>query len=152
MISIESRISIQSDIASDARLRYSTQTFERIRKWLSRPSALERWSVRIVSDHIVTADGYGELRYLAIADLTKIVVATDDSGPWGADVVYLLHGVGPDPVGMFPLEATGSQTFVEWLSQRAGYNDREHRRAMGSTRVARFTIFEAAPADQTISS
>lgn len=124
---------------------------ERFRKWLSRPSALERWSVHIESDHIVTADGHGEMRCLAIADLTKVVVATDDSGPWGPDVVYLLYGVGPDPVGMFPLEATGCQTFVTWLSQRAGYNDRKHRRAMGSTQVARFTIFDAGPVDQTIS-
>jgi hypothetical protein len=71
-----------------------------------------------------------------------VVVATDDSGPWGDDVVYLLYSDAAEPIGTFPLEAEGCQDFVEWLSGQPGYRDRELAKAMGSTSVARFVVFE----------
>jgi hypothetical protein len=72
-----------------------------------------------------------------------VVVATDDSGPWGADVVFLLYSDDPEPVGLFPLEAAGRGDFVKWLSGLPGYRDRALAKAMGSTKVATFNVFEA---------
>src|SRR6187551_2028122 len=43
----------------------------------------------------------------------------------------------PEPTCLFPLEATGRDSFVAWLEAQPGYNDRELARAMGSTKVAR---------------
>ena len=106
-------------------------------------SPLAKWSVSIEGDCIITGDGSEIFKRLSIADLRKVVVQTDDSGPWGADVVYFLFDGDTEPAAVFPLEAQGCQNFVRWLSTLPGSNDREHVRAMGSTSVAQFIVFEA---------
>ena len=122
--------------------------FSWLRKYFERTSPLSQWNVRLHEGDIVTDDGQGTQRTLPISDLQRIIVATDDSGPWGADVVFLLCSDAVDPVGLFPLEAKGCDSFVRWLSTQAGYRDRELAKATGSTRVARFTVFEAPPDDR----
>ncbi len=93
----------------------------------------------------MTSDGQGAERKLPLRDLRRVVVATDDSVPWGADVVFLLYSNDPDPAAIFPLEATGRDGFVEWLSAQPGYQDRELAKAMGWTRVARFEVLAVEP-------
>ncbi|MEG3143462.1 hypothetical protein U1839_02235 [Sphingomonas sp. RT2P30] len=105
-----------------------------------RASPLEQWSVSVAQGEIVTRDGGGARRAMAIAALRRVVVATDDSGPWGADVVFLLYADGAEPVGLFPLEARGAKDFVAWMSGLPGYQDAALQAAMGSTRVARFDV------------
>ncbi|MDR6852406.1 hypothetical protein J2Y54_001926 [Sphingomonas sp. BE123] len=116
-----------------------------LRNWFLRPSPLSQWSVSISDDRIVTSDGLGTQRELRVSDLRKVVVATDDSGPWGADVVYLLYSDDGDPVGLFPLEAAGCDAFLAWMSRQPGFNDRELIRAMASTSVARFIVLDRQP-------
>jgi len=116
-----------------------------LRKKFASPSPLTLWSVRFVDGDIVTSDGHGAERKTPLNELRRVVVATDDSGPWGADVVFLLYSDDPDPAGMFPLEAAGSDNFVEWMSAQSGYQDRELAKAMGSTQVARFEVLAVEP-------
>lgn len=101
------------------------------------------WNVTIANDMIVICDGQGFERKLSVSDVRRVIVATDDSGPWGDDVVFLVYSDDQEPVGIFPLEAEGCQAFVAWLSKLPGYRDRELAGAMGSTSVARFEIFSA---------
>lgn len=119
--------------------------FDWLRKRFMRASPLALWNVRFDHGEIVTSDGQGNERKMAVRDLTRVVVATDDSGPWGADVVFLLYSSEPDPTCLFPLEASGQTRFVAWLSVQPGYQDRELARAMGSTKVARFEILAVTP-------
>jgi hypothetical protein len=118
----------------------SPYMFDWLRKRFANKSPLARWSVSIEEGQILTSDGMCNGRQMALSDLTRVVVATDDSGPWGADVVFLLYSKGPDPAGLFPLEANGQDSFVAWMTAQPGYNDRELARAMGSTTVARFEV------------
>lgn len=104
---------------------------------------MSRWSVAFDGDCIVTSNGLGTTRKLPTAELRKVVVVTDDSGPWGADVLYFLFTGDTDPAAVFPLEAQGRQNFVEWLGKLPGYDERELARAMGSTSVAEFVVFQA---------
>ena len=99
--------------------------------------------VTISGEAIVTTDGQGTERQLPIVDLKRVVVATDDSGPWGEDVVFLLYSEAAEPTGIFPLEANGAQDFIAWSKSLPGYHDRELAKAMSSTTVARFVIYEA---------
>lgn len=108
-------------------------------------SQLAQWSVSLDGDDIVTSDGQGNERKMALRDLSRVVVATDDSGPWGADVVFLLYSSGSDPKCLFPLEANGQDGFITWLESQPGYNSRELAQSMGSTKVARFEVFSRAP-------
>lgn len=114
-----------------------------LRQKLCRPSPLSRWSVDLVDGTIVTSDGDGAQLVVPVSELRKVVVATDDSGPWGADVVFLLYADDIDPAGLFPLEAAGCAGFVTWMASQVGFRDRELARAMASTSVARFTVLEA---------
>lgn len=114
---------------------------DKIRDWNSPP--LAKWSVRFEGDEIATSDGLETTHRLSIRELRKVVVQTDDSGPWGADVLYFLFTEDPQPAGVFPIEAQGCQEFVNWLSTLRGYRDRELARAMASTDVARFIVYEA---------
>ena len=100
------------------------------------------WSVAVKNGAIRTSDGQGTARELPVEQLRSVVVATDDSGPWGDDVVFLLYADAAEPVGLFPLEARGCQEFVAWMSCQAGYRDRELAKAMACTSVARFVVFE----------
>jgi hypothetical protein len=101
------------------------------------------WTVAIADDAILTSDGQSDPHQLPIADLRRVIVATDDSGPWGDDVLFYLFSDAIEPVGVFPLEAAGCQDFLGWLSQLPGYRDRELAMAMGSTEIAKFEIFNA---------
>lgn len=111
-----------------------------LRKKLTNTSPLTLWSVSFLDGEIVTSDGQGAERTLPLCDLRRVVVATDDSGPWGADVVFLLYSNDPDPAAIFPIEAAGLDGFVKWLSAQPGYQDRELAKAMASTRIARFEV------------
>lgn len=114
-----------------------------LRKKFLPPSPLAQWSVRFLDGDIVTSDGRGDERTLPVSDLRRVVVATDDSGPWGADVVFLLYSHVPQPVGLFPLEAAGQDDFVKWMAAQPGFRDRELAKSMGSTTVAQFEVFVA---------
>jgi hypothetical protein len=59
---------------------------DKLRDWNSSP--LTQWSVRFEGDDITTSDGSETIRRLPLRELRKVVVQTDDSGPWGADVLY----------------------------------------------------------------
>ena len=100
------------------------------------------WSVRVADGAIWTSDGQGTTLNLSLTKLESVVVATDDSGPWGDDFVFLLYSDDPEPVGVFPLEADGRADFVDWLSRQPGYLDGEMRKASGSTSVARFVVYQ----------
>lgn len=117
-----------------------------LRNWFLRPSSpLDRWSVSISKQDIITCDGMGTQCALSLADLRRVVVATNDSGPWGADVLYQLYSGGADPVCLFPLEATGCDSFVAWMSSQPGFDGRELAKAMASTNVAEFVVLDRQP-------
>jgi hypothetical protein len=114
--------------------------------WLLRKFEVPRpqctWSVVVTDGVIRTSDGVGTSREVPIGALASVAVATDDSGPWDYDVVFLLYADGFEPTGIFPLEADGCQEFVRWLSNQSGYRDRELAKAMASTNVARFLVYQ----------
>lgn len=113
-----------------------------LKNWIARGKP-PSWTVTVVDGVIAINDGQGTERTLLERELRRVVVATDDSGPWGEDVVFLLYGEAAAPTGIFPLEANGVHDFVAWLKALPGYHDRELAKAMSSTKVARFVIYEA---------
>jgi hypothetical protein len=114
---------------------------DKLRNWNNSP--LAKWSVLFDGDYIATSDGTDTTHRLPIGELQKVIVQTDDSGPWGADVLYFLFTEASEPAGVFPIEAQGCQEFVNWLSTMPGYRESELARAMASTDVARFVVYEA---------
>jgi hypothetical protein len=71
---------------------------------------------------------------IKIADLPAVYVETIDSGPWGADVWWLLEDNAGQMKVAFPQLATGEAEALARLQQLPGFANR----GMNSTANARF--------------
>ena len=49
-----------------------------------------KWVVAIEGDRISVRDDSGQLKSVAKSDLSGVAIETNDSGPWGADVWWML--------------------------------------------------------------
>jgi hypothetical protein len=68
-----------------------------------------RWVVALDESGILVRDEAGEVRAVEKAELSAVAIETNDSGPWDADVWWLLFGAGDELACAFPLGATGSR-------------------------------------------
>jgi hypothetical protein len=71
---------------------------------------------------------------IRMADLGAVYVETNDSGPWGADVWWLLNDYTGQTKVAFPQMATGEEAAIARLQQLPGFQVR----GMNSTANARF--------------
>ena len=71
---------------------------------------------------------------IRMADLGAVYVETNDSGPWGADVWWLLHDKEGQAKVAFPQMATGEKAALERLQLLPGFEVR----GMNSTENGRF--------------
>lgn len=113
-----------------------------MRTWIAKGKP-PSWTVAVVDDLITINDGQGTERTVLVSELRRVVVATDASGPWGEDVVFLLYSEAAEPTGIFPLEAIGVHDFIALLKTLPGYHDRELANAMSSAKAARFVVYDA---------
>lgn len=87
-----------------------------------------------VDDEIVCRAPEQAEQRIRMADLGSVYVETNDSGPWGADVWWLLNDkIGQTKVA-FPQMATGEEEALERLRLLSGFEVR----GMNSTEKARF--------------
>ena len=71
---------------------------------------------------------------IRMADLGAVYVETNDTGPWGADVWWLLNDTTGQTRVAFPQMATGEDAVLARLRQLPGFEVR----GMNSTANARF--------------
>lgn len=100
--------------------------------------------VQITEQWIAVSRPDGASVNLPLADLTKVVVETNDSGPWGADVLWHWYGSSLAVVCSYPQGATGESAALAFLESLRGFNDHELRKAMGCTSNRTFTVYERA--------
>jgi hypothetical protein len=94
-----------------------------------------RFVVEVTADDeiVCRAPKQAEQR-IRIADLGEVYVETNDSGPWGADVWWLLKDRTGETKVAFPQMATGEDAALERLRLLPGFEVR----GMNSTENARF--------------
>ena len=73
-------------------------------------------------------------------DLQMVLIATNDEGPWGDDVFWLLMGPGGSGCAVTQ-GVEGSDELLERLQQLPGFDNEAVIRAMGSTGNATFTCW-----------
>ena len=76
---------------------------------------------------------------IRIADLGSVCIETNDSGPWGADVWWLLIDKAGQIRGAFPQMATGEDAAIQRLQRLPGFEVL----GMNSTENGRFTCWSA---------
>ena len=83
----------------------------------------------------------GERQAIAWPAVNCIAIETNDSGPWGADVWWLLEGAGGRVA--YPQGSTGDEQVLEELPKRfPAFSQEAVIRAMGCTDNARFVCWE----------
>ena len=105
------------------------------------------------TEHIVAFDGErigvtdpeGEETTLALAELNGVMIETNDSGPFGADVWWLLFGADDRVAVAFPQGASGEQPAIDWLTGLPGFDHDAMTMAMGSTANAVFPVWRRVP-------
>lgn len=102
----------------------------------------ERFVVELTpEDEIVCrVPGQPEQR-ISMSDLKAVHVETNDSGPWGADVWWVLSDARGDEKVAFPQLATGEDRVLERLRLLPGFEVK----GMNSAQNARFLCWSGTP-------
>jgi hypothetical protein len=99
----------------------------------------QRYVVEVtLTDHIVCRAPGQPDQHIAISDLGAVYVETNDSGPWGADVWWILDDVAGKTQVAFPQLASGEDAVLERLRALAGFEVK----GMNSTENARFLCWK----------
>ncbi|HYJ84101.1 MAG TPA: hypothetical protein VEW26_14810, partial [Allosphingosinicella sp.] len=106
-----------------------------------------RWVVVVDGGSVRVTDEAGASRAVAKAELAGVAIETNDSGPWGADVWWLLFGAHDGLACAFPMGATGEQAAVDYLSGLAGFDHGMMIEAMQSTDNMIFPVWRRRRGD-----
>ena len=106
------------------------------------PNPESKWKVTLDEDLISVQDESGQIRSVRKNDLGAVVIATNDSGPWGADVWWLLFDSGKQQACSFPQGAEGEEAAMDFLFTLPSFDYKQMVDAMGSTDEAFFPVWE----------
>ena len=96
--------------------------------------------VRFDDEGVVVTPPNAEVQAITWEFVDRVAIETNDSGPWGSDVWWLLEGDGVRVA--FPGGATGEQELLAELPQHfPGFRHEAVIAAMGSTADARFVCW-----------
>jgi hypothetical protein len=84
---------------------------------------------------------------LAVGDLAAVVIETNDSGPWGDDVVWHLLGRAEGSCLSIPQTAENFTPLMERLQALPGFDSAQVIAAMGSTALNAFLCWQT---DETV--
>ncbi|WP_066719667.1 hypothetical protein [Sphingomonas pituitosa] len=112
-----------------------------LRRRAVRPQPEARWIVALDLDHIQITDDKGSAQCMAKADLCGVAIETNDSGPWGADVWWLLFGADDRVACLAPQGTAGEDALLAYLCALPGFDLAEMAKAMGSTDNAVFPVW-----------
>ena len=100
-----------------------------------------KWVITVEDDRISVCDDAGKATSVAKRDLSGIAIETNDSGPWGADVWWMLFDDSDQLACAFPQGATGEEAAIDYFSALPLFNHEEMFRAMTCTDNAVFPVW-----------
>lgn len=112
-----------------------------LRKRTARLQPEAHWIVEVDTDYIQITDDAGTMKRLAKSDLRGVAIETNESGPWGTDLWWLLFGPDDRVACVYPQGATGEDAALDYLSNLPGIDFAQMAQAMGSTEDAFFPIW-----------
>ena len=119
--------------------------FDWLKKRVQRLEPVAQWVVTIESKGIRVSDYNRQEKFVAKDKLSGVAIQTNDTGPWGADVWWLLFGADDQLACAFPQGATGEQAALDYLMALDRFNHDEMISAMGSTQNAVFPVWRKQP-------
>ena len=94
----------------------------------------------VTEDSIRVTDHTGVAKEVRKTDLSGVIIETNDTGPWGADVWWLLFGRDDQVACAFPQGATGESDIIDFLIALPSFDHGQMIKAMGSTNNAVFPV------------
>ena len=104
-----------------------------------------QWKVFLSEDAISSEDQKGNSRKVAKDCLSSIAIETNDSGPWGADVWWLMFDKDGKLACAFPQGATGEEDAIKYLMGLNGFDHDAMISAMGCTDNKVFPVWKRQP-------
>jgi hypothetical protein len=130
---------------------YDPSMFDTIRSLLrrgpasrakDRPYPESRWNVRADDETTSVTDIEGQSRSVAFADLMGVAIETNDSGPWGADLWWMLFSDVGKLALTWPQGATGETEAIARLTALQGFDHQAMVAAMACTDNATFVVWQ----------
>jgi len=100
-----------------------------------------RWIVDVDGEWITIRDEAGGVKSVAKDDLSGVAIETNDSGPWGADVWWLLFDGSDRLACAFPQGATGEEAAIDYVTALPAFDHGQMVQAMTSTANAVFPVW-----------
>lgn len=100
-----------------------------------------KWVLECEGDLLCATDDKGAVRQLPKSELNGVIIETNDSGPWGADVWWLLFGRDDRVAIAYPQGATGEDVMLNYLTSLPGFDHTKMIDAMRSTTNAVFPVW-----------
>lgn len=104
-----------------------------------------KFIVEVTESEIINTRPEGVIERVTFTDLQSVVIETNDTGPLGTDLWWILVGKVAASGCAFPGGATGEQQVIEALQQLPGFRFKQFTNAMSSTENAKFFCWEAEP-------
>ena len=101
--------------------------------------------ISISPTDIRVTDLEGQTRIAMKSQLSGVAIETNDTGPWGADVWWLLFGPEDRLVASYPQGATGEESLLDYLIELPGFDHAEMIKAMSCAENAVFPVWRRAP-------
>jgi hypothetical protein len=96
--------------------------------------------VECTEDLISAVYPSGKVETARWQSLEKIEILTNDSGPWGADVWFVITSKTGQCT--YPQGATGEKEALDYLLAIDGFNEKEFIKSMGCTSNAQFICWQ----------
>ena len=120
--------------------------FKRLFGWFKRkPPRVEpesRWVVAVDAAQISVRDDAGVTRSITKDELRAVIVETNDTGPWGADVWWRFFQASGEQNCAFPQGATGEEAVIDYLLGLPAFDHGAMISAMTSTDNAIFIVWQ----------
>lgn len=100
-----------------------------------------KWLLVCEGEVLRVVDDKQNAKQLAKSDLTGVIVETNDSGPWGIDVWWLLFGPDDQVALFYPQGATGEDAMLTYLMSLPGFDSEKLTDAMRSTSNTVFPVW-----------
>lgn len=100
-----------------------------------------RWSVSLRGGRLIEVQPNSTTTSTSLDRIHQIKIATNDSGPWGADVWWVFEGLAGTVLSAFPQGATGEQDVVDWAMALPDFDYSAMTEAMSSVENAEFVVW-----------
>ena len=84
-------------------------------------SLTQKYIVEITDSALSVTDPDENTRSIALNKIISIITETNDSGPWGEDVWFIIAGAGADEICVYPLGAENEDAALAYFSTLPGF-------------------------------